>query len=645
MRWAGIFASALCALLTGAAQGAPLEAYGQLPTLDNVAISPDGKHIAFATDVQGARTVVIDSIDDRKALAGLKTGEQKLRDLSWVDDERLMITMSVTSRAIGITGGRQEYMLSQIYDIKTGETKPLFKRVNNSMNVVLGVPEIRTVDGHARIFAEGYGFDDENGVQTLFSVDPETDDVRIPERRTGGSGDWVLDEHGTVVAITEYDGGRQRWTLKARRGSKFDEIYAVAAPIETPAVLGIGPDGKSLMIQEVKDGTVKQSQFNIETGAAETPLDLGDGFAGIVVDPITHRIIGSRQMGDSVSYVFFDPEDQAAWHSVTQAFPGEEVQLVSWSSDRKRVVVRVDGREDGADYQLVDLNTNHATALGRIYSGIDPGDVATVKIIHYAAADGRMIPAYLTLPNGRPAKGLPLIVLPHGGPAARDEPGFDWWAQALASRGYAVLQPEFRGSNGFGWAHLAAGFGEWGHKMQTDLSDGVRFLAADGTIDPKRVCIAGASYGGYAALAGPTLQPGIYRCAVSVAGVSDPRGMLEQERRAAQASDSASQRYWSRFMGVKDFDDAKLSDISPLDHAATADVPILLIHGGDDTVVSFDQSVNMDRALRRAGKQVTFVKLDSEDHWLSKSETRLKMLQAMVTFLETNNPPNSAAMP
>ena len=151
-------------------------------------------------------------------------------------------------------------------------------------------------------------------------------------------------------------------------------------------------------------------------------------------------------------------------------------------------------------------------------------------------------------------------MLPHGGPAASDSDDFDWWSQALASQGYAVLQPNYRGSN-VTTKLLEAGFGEWGRKMQTDLSDGVRDLAKRGMIDPKRVCIAGGSYGGYAALAGVTLDPGVYRCAVSVAGLSDLRRMRSW---TARTHESSTQRYWDRFMGVTDKNAASLDEISPV---------------------------------------------------------------------------------
>jgi dipeptidyl aminopeptidase/acylaminoacyl peptidase len=216
-------------------------------------------------------------------------------------------------------------------------------------------------------------------------------------------------------------------------------------------------------------------------------------------------------------------------------------------------------------------------------------------------------------------------------------PGFDWWAQAMASRGYAVLQPQFRGSDGFGWTHLSAGFGEWGRKMQTDLSDGVRYLAAQGTIDPRRVCIVGASYGGYAALAGAALDKGVYRCAVSFGGVSDLKRMVGYSRSREGAS---ALRYWDRFMGAKDLGDPVLAKYSPALQAAGADIPVLLIHGKDDTVVPLAQSKEMADALRRAGKPVDLIVQNNADHWLSLGATRFQTLQATVAFLEKHNPPN-----
>jgi dipeptidyl aminopeptidase/acylaminoacyl peptidase len=187
---------------------------------------------------------------------------------------------------------------------------------------------------------------------------------------------------------------------------------------------------------------------------------------------------------------------------------------------------------------------------------------------------------------------------------------------------------------------MEAGYGEWGRKMQTDLSDGVRWLVDEGLVDPARVCIVGASYGGYAAMAGATLDQDAYRCAVSVAGVSDLRRMVNWEASQGIRRDNQTVRYWNRFMGADKLNDRALDTLSPALQAETADGPLLLIHGRDDTVVPIEQSRVMANAMRRAGKPVEFIELDGEDHWLSRAETRQRMLTETVRFLEANNPPD-----
>jgi dipeptidyl aminopeptidase/acylaminoacyl peptidase len=312
--------------------------------------------------------------------------------------------------------------------------------------------------------------------------------------------------------------------------------------------------------------------------------------------------------------------------------------LVSASDDRQRLVVKLDSPTDGPGYALVDLTTHGSQWLGAEYPGLDVADISQVRPVRFKAADGLSISGYLTLPSGRDPKNLPLVVFPHGGPAARDGPGFDWWAQAMASRGYAVLQVNYRGSDGLGRAFLEAGFGEWGRKMQTDLSDGVRDLAAQGIVDPKRVCIVGASYGGYAALAGATLDPGVYRCAVDVSGPAELAKFIAWGNTRAGDEGVAGERYWMRYMGAGALNDPRLTAISPADRADKVTIPILIIHGKDDTVVPFEQSQMMADALARAGKPYQLVVLNHEDHWLSRGDTRLQMLQATMDFLQKNNP-------
>jgi len=224
-------------------------------------------------------------------------------------------------------------------------------------------------------------------------------------------------------------------------------------------------------------------------------------------------------------------------------------------------------------------------------------------------------------------------MLPHGGPHAYDEQAFDWWAQAFASRGYAVFQPNFRGSTNRDDAFVRAGYGEWGRKMQTDISDGLEELVRQGIVDPKRACIVGASYGGYAALAGVTLQQGLYRCAVSVAGVSDLSLMYNTDYRES-GQVGLLRRSLLEELGPR----SGFGAASPRRLAAQADAPILLIHGREDTVVPYEQSAKMADALKDAGKPHRLVDLGEEDHWLSRSSTRMKMLEEAMAFVQEHNP-------
>jgi dipeptidyl aminopeptidase/acylaminoacyl peptidase len=257
-------------------------------------------------------------------------------------------------------------------------------------------------------------------------------------------------------------------------------------------------------------------------------------------------------------------------------------------------------------------------------------------VFAYKAADGLPLEGVLTLPPGRELKGLPLVVLAHGGPEQRARPGFDWLAQAFASRGYAVLTPNFRGSGGFGKAFRDAGFDQWGRKMQTDISDGVDALAAAGLIDPKRVCIMGLDYGGYAAVAGVTLQHGRYRCAVSFWGVFDLADMFEHK---VGGENLVAMKYWASFIGVGK-PDADIGGLSPVHHAAAADAPVLLVTTQPDWTILLDQAPGMQKALQAAGKPVELTRIDSKDWRLRSAAVRTALLKAAMPFVEKHNPPD-----
>jgi dipeptidyl aminopeptidase/acylaminoacyl peptidase len=618
------------------ASSPPLEAFGSLPTLEDVLISPDGSRLAFVRTEGEDRFVVAKQIAAGQTLGAVKVGNTKLRNLIWIDNDTLLITASYTSAPpVGYTGPISEWFRPVILELKGGKTLAIDLSVSGErvFNVLSGRPVARTVAGKTVLFVPGM-YVSGKVLPGLFSVTLPELRARLLDKAAVPQTSWLIDESGQIAAHFSYFSDNKTWQISARKNDRMTPISNGTAAIDIPAILGFSADGSSIITKFIENGNAVWMPLSIQSGTWGTPLSKGESFSRFIEDRQSGRIIGGAHGIDDEHYVFFDNEKQAQWNAVLRAYPDEKVRLASHSDDFSKMVLQVFGQRDGYAYAFFDWYSHTATILEPVYEGVK--NPAEMKPMSYRAADGMTVPGFLTLPRGVEPKNLPLVVFPHGGPAVVDTLHFDWWAQAMAAQGYAVLQPNYRGST-VTQGHLEAGFGEWGRKMQTDLSDGVRDLAKQGVIDPTRVCIVGGSYGGYAALAGVTLDPGIYRCAVSVAGLSDLRRFRDW---TANNKVSHSERYWDRFMGVTDKKGASLEEISPIEHIAAVNVPVLLIHGRDDTVVPYEQSDVMYRALKKAGKSVELVTLKHEDHWLSTGATRLQMLQATVAFLKANNPPN-----
>ena len=633
---------------------APLSAYGGLPSIESVDISPDGSLLATIASDGEQRGLTITPLAGG-APQSYSVGAAKVRRLYWVGSDHLIITTSQTTAIPFTVGPRREYSRAFDLNLATRKLQPLLDKsparsttgthyrdnatsqIWASANILAGEPEVREVGGAPTLFLKGISFARSAAVLTVIQVNLQTGGQKVVELGEDDTNAILLGQDGVPVAKTNYDSESGRWSLKLRRaGGAWSENLAVRAKTEEPFLIGLGRDGKSIVIAEQGEKGYVIREISLD-GTPGQPLDVRNA-DGVIFDPDSHRMIGLYALvGDEGRYAFFDAKDQKAWDGVRAAFKGDRVRLESWTRDRQKIVVLVDSAVEGPAYALVDLATRKAEWLGARYQKLMPEDLSPVQPVRFKAKDGLELSGYLTTPAGKAVRNLPLVVLPHGGPAARDEPGFDWWAQAMASRGYAVLQVNFRGSDGYGWSFTQAGFGQWGRKMQTDLSDGVRDLAAKGMIDPKRVCIVGASYGGYAALAGAALDPGVYRCAASIAGISDLRRFVDWAR---MKNGVDAQRYWTRFMGAEIGHEAALAEISPAAHVDRITAPILLIHGQDDTVVPIEQSRIMADALQKAGKPVELVVQKGEDHWLSRGETRLQMLSATMAFVEKNNPPN-----
>jgi dipeptidyl aminopeptidase/acylaminoacyl peptidase len=278
-------------------------------------------------------------------------------------------------------------------------------------------------------------------------------------------------------------------------------------------------------------------------------------------------------------------------------------------------------------YKLTLGDKKKLALIGSTYPELEGQALAPVKKVQYAARDGQQIEAILTLPTGVKGRPVPFVVLPHGGPSAHDEAVFDYWAQFLASRGYGVLQPNFRGSTGYGAAFLRAGYAQWGGVMQNDVDDGTKWLIAQHLADPARICMVGGSYGGYVALVAAAGRPDLYRCAAAWAPVTDLGDMVHRIELFNWNDPNLP------LLGSAD---RSIDEISPARLAAKVAMPVLLAHGEEDFTVPVDQSRGMEAALKAAGKPVEAVYYKGENHYLSLASTRQDFLSHLEIFLSHN---------
>jgi dipeptidyl aminopeptidase/acylaminoacyl peptidase len=621
-----------------------IEDYGRLPAFEIAAISPSGSRIAIIAQTPNGRALII--FQDNTQLKGLALGDVKVRDLEWANNDLVLLDFSQTEKLAGFTVDQTEFFRTILVPVGAQQERMLFTNERQIADATFGRYGVRQIGGRSYGFFGGIALEKSGrsatnaktrytfagGWPELYRVDLDTMEA---EKVSGPSADafstWIVDDKGMVAATLRVDDRSGKWNILGA------DSKAIASGINAEggiSLLAIGPGGQTLFYRRENEASGIIQFWEVPLGGGEPQ----ERFAGIdiarfILDPTTKRLAGYLTDDMAQGAFFFDPKLSANFAKLQKTFGSLRLSQIDVTSGFEKVVLRTDGNGDSGSWWHVDLVNLRAVSLGFERPNIPSSAVGLIKTIRYAAADGLEIDAILTLPPNRPAKNLPVILLPHGGPTSHDIAGFDWWAQAFAARGYAVLQPNFRGSTNRDAAFVQAGYGEWGRKMQTDISDGLTHLASEGIVDPSRACIVGASYGGYAALAGVTVQNGVYRCAVSVNGIANLPQLTRTEVRES-GNNAILKRNIAKEIGIG----RKLEEVSPWHLARRADAPILLIHGKDDIVVPYSQSLNMADALKDAGKPHQLVSLAGEDHWLSRSETRLEMLTAAIEFVDKHNP-------
>jgi dipeptidyl aminopeptidase/acylaminoacyl peptidase len=657
--------AAVPAAMRAADAPSKLATYAALPATQHLTLSPDGSKLGYVLVKGDSSEVTVIDIKSGKGLAAIGVGEQLVRELKWSDNDNLVFAYSSNIKNVLLSTIAP--VTASILTVSTGKQRPLL--TNLPLPLITTSPAIRIENGVPLIFAGGFapvvaapqpairGFTGSGLPDTLagfVAVEYATTPAKpFPESRGAAPAadnvvQFIIKPNGQVDGSVKAPARDRAW-LDLDGGGRL-EIPQTAQ--HGPVFLGYAADGVSMILESEEDADLVISQVSRDPKTPWTKMALSQG-DDLLFDRLTGRYWGAGHWeGDRKHYSFVKPEDAAAWAMIEKTLPGPKLTIESVSDSHKQLIVEADSPTEGPTDYLIDLTTSQVDAVGKAYPGLSATDISPVRSIAYKTSDGLQITGYLTVPAkaGANPRGLPLVVLPHEDPFKSDRGEFDWLAQALASQGYAVLQPNFRGSTGLGHDLLKSGLGEWGKKMQSDLSDGVAALAGQGVIDPKRVCIMGLNYGGYAALAGVSITQGGYRCAIAIDAPTDlPRyvgslnmdGPLPVGPYAPVPANELNIRNWNKLIDAAgNAPAARLAQLSPAAGAAYATAPVLLIHAQDDEVVPYEQAQVMAAALTKAGKPVQLVTIKGKDHALDRADSRTQVLSAAVAFLQKNNPPN-----
>ena len=469
--------------------------------------------------------------------------------------------------------------------------------------------------------------------------------VLLTERNPGGVSSWFLDTKGIPrAAISDKRGTLQETFWYRANGddawTKVSTVTGQGARRMRPAAFD--SDGSLLVFSNLQSDTSQLYYFDPATGkpgalvAGHATADLD---TATVVAPVSlgFKPIGLRVDADKPETIWFDDKYAKLQALLDASLPKGNVNRFSVQDDDRVLVYSYSDREPG-QYLLYDPAKKQLEEVLRPNDWIKPEQMAQMTPIRYKARDGMEIPAYLTLPVGKPAKNLPLVAVIHGGPfGIRDDWGYEPDIQFLANRGYAVLQPNYRGSGGFGVKHLTAGFQQWGLTMQDDITDGVNSLIAQGIVDPARVCIDGGSYGGYATLMALIKEPQLFKCGIDEAGVADLFWFTELGYSDFNVADAdGSDAFFRETLGDPGKDRLKMEATSPRLQAGKIKGQLMIIHAVRDQRVPFRHAEGMRDAMRAAGKQVEWVVYPDEAHGFVKLENRVDRYNRIEAFLKQN---------
>ncbi|MCH7644180.1 MAG: S9 family peptidase [Myxococcales bacterium] len=624
-----VWGALLCLVAPGATAASPdplAVSFGTMPALWDVRISPDGAKVSFLQmhpeDLPILR--IFDLTTGKVNIAMVSTKDEfDIQWCDWANNERLLCGFRA------ITRGWDTYSVTRLVAVNAdgSELKVLLQR---KLKGQFAQFQDRVVDWLVDDPKRVLVVMPNNKGATLNPLDIYSGGTGSAIHKRSGYVYWISDGRGSPRLYRYMSKDQIRWHYRLSGESKWrrlhkskmtdldDDYYPIGFGEDPDRLLVLKPhEGRlALWSEDLKGEQDDEVVFSHSEVDVDSPEFLGK----------FRRIVAIGYSTDRPHLHFFDQAVERISDLLTSHFSNQTVGVIDESWDRRYYIVHVASDRNPGTFYRFDAPQNQLLQISPQYPLLESRPLAPMKPIRYAARDGTEIPAYLTLPVG--AKGaLPTVILPHGGPESRDYWEFDWLAQFMAAKGFAVLQSNYRGSGGYGsdWAG-EGGFRAWRTAIN-DLTDGAQYLVDEGIADAKRICVVGWSYGGYAALMSGVEEPERYRCLVSIAGVSDP-GMLIADYRHF-----LNRRAMQKFIG-RDAEVIKRG--SPLKRASEIRAPVLLFHGDQDVNVPIGHSKKMAKALKRAKKSVEYIEYEGVEHSIRRNGYRVDMLDRIGSFLDAH---------
>lgn len=597
-----------------------VEDFFRNPDQTSYQISPEGDYFSYLSPYESRMNIFVQKIGDTAAVRVTAETDRDIAGYFWGNNNRLVF--------IKDAGGDENFKLFAV-NRDGSSPKDLTPYDSVTIQIIDDLQDredelIIGMNKRNKMLFEPYLLNISSGEVTLLAENTDPMNPIVS---------WITDHEGVIRgAIAMSNGVEQNLMYRDAGGQPFKTV------LTTNFKESVNP----LFFDFENKHIYASSNLNRDKSAIVT-FDIANGkemevlFEHPLVDVSGLSFSRKRKVLTTISYTtdkrqmkFLDKEAEAIYGRLRSALAGYEVVIASANKDEDKFLVRTYSDRSLGGYYFYDRGSDQISKITDVSPWLNEGDMASMKPIQYATRDGLTIYGYLTLPNGVDPVGLPVVVNPHGGPWARDSWGYNPEVQLLASRGYAVLQMNFRGSVGYGRAFWEASFKEWGKTMQDDITDGVKWLVEQGIADPERIAIYGGSYGGYATLAGVAFTPDLYTCAIDYVGVSNLFTFMK-----------TIPPYWKPYLDMmyemvgnpNTEDSLRMREASPVFHIDNIKSPLLVVQGANDPRVNIDESDQIVKALRDNGVEVPYLVKYDEGHGFRNEENKIEFYKVMLGFL------------